>query len=234
MAAFVLVHGAGGSAWEWHLVTDRLRAAGHEVVDDDLPVDDERADLAAHVAVVEAGVERARATTTPVVLAAHSYGAWFATAAAGRGGVDALVLVAPMLPRPGERAADWWAAVHPELAPGHGLQPWHDDEDADVATGLTGALATEAHRRRRHQAATTVHEPWPLPRWPDVPTTVVLGDRDGFLRADVLRRAAAERVPRARVVALPAGHAVPLEDPDGCTRVLLAQAGEVARTERLS
>jgi hypothetical protein len=30
MATFALIHGGGGSAWEWHLVAKELRAGGHD------------------------------------------------------------------------------------------------------------------------------------------------------------------------------------------------------------
>ncbi len=32
MTTFVLIHGAAGSAWEWHLVAGELGDRGHDVV----------------------------------------------------------------------------------------------------------------------------------------------------------------------------------------------------------
>jgi len=32
MATFVLIHGAAGSAWYWHLLEPELRERGHDVV----------------------------------------------------------------------------------------------------------------------------------------------------------------------------------------------------------
>lgn len=43
MTSFVLIPGAGGSAWYWHRVVPLLREAGHENVAVDLPGDDETA-----------------------------------------------------------------------------------------------------------------------------------------------------------------------------------------------
>jgi pimeloyl-ACP methyl ester carboxylesterase len=43
MATYVLIHGGGGSAWEWHLVAAELRERGHDVVAVDLPIEDESA-----------------------------------------------------------------------------------------------------------------------------------------------------------------------------------------------
>ena len=43
MSTFALVHGGGGSAWDWHLVAPELRERGHEPIAVDLPSEDESA-----------------------------------------------------------------------------------------------------------------------------------------------------------------------------------------------
>jgi pimeloyl-ACP methyl ester carboxylesterase len=43
VATFSLIHGGGGSAWDWHLVTTELRERGHNAVAVDLSSDDESA-----------------------------------------------------------------------------------------------------------------------------------------------------------------------------------------------
>jgi pimeloyl-ACP methyl ester carboxylesterase len=43
VAAFALIHGGGGSAWDWHLVAPTLRERGHDPVAVDLPSEDESA-----------------------------------------------------------------------------------------------------------------------------------------------------------------------------------------------
>src|SRR5262245_11778303 len=40
VAAFALIHGGGGSAWDWHLVVPELRGRGHDPVAVDLPSED--------------------------------------------------------------------------------------------------------------------------------------------------------------------------------------------------
>jgi pimeloyl-ACP methyl ester carboxylesterase len=40
VATFALIHGGGGSAWDWHLVVPELRKRGHEPVAVDLPCED--------------------------------------------------------------------------------------------------------------------------------------------------------------------------------------------------
>jgi hypothetical protein len=42
---YVLIPGAGGSAWYWHRVEAELRQRGHEIVADDLPAEDDTAGL---------------------------------------------------------------------------------------------------------------------------------------------------------------------------------------------
>ena len=52
MTTFVLVPGAGGQAWYWHRVVERLEARGHEAVAVDLPATDEGARLEDYVRTV--------------------------------------------------------------------------------------------------------------------------------------------------------------------------------------
>lgn len=67
MTTYVLIHGAAGSAWEWHLVAGELGGRGHEVVAMDLPCDDDSAGLSEYTdAVIDAIGKR-----TGLVLVAH-------------------------------------------------------------------------------------------------------------------------------------------------------------------
>jgi pimeloyl-ACP methyl ester carboxylesterase len=59
-ATFVLLPGAGGDSWYWHLVASRLRAWRHEVLTPDLPADDDSAELGEYAdTVVDAVGDRA-------------------------------------------------------------------------------------------------------------------------------------------------------------------------------
>ncbi|MHA7218003.1 alpha/beta fold hydrolase [Arthrobacter sp. MDT1-48-3] len=40
MTTFVLIHGGGSTAWDWHLVSAVLQESGHDVVAVDLPSED--------------------------------------------------------------------------------------------------------------------------------------------------------------------------------------------------
>ena len=54
--SFVLVPGAGGSAWYWHLVASRLEQRGHEAIAVSLPAADESAGLPEYVSAVVAAI----------------------------------------------------------------------------------------------------------------------------------------------------------------------------------
>jgi pimeloyl-ACP methyl ester carboxylesterase len=43
VATLALIHGGGGSAWDWHLVAPELRERSHEPLAVDLPSEDESA-----------------------------------------------------------------------------------------------------------------------------------------------------------------------------------------------
>ena len=99
---FVPVHAAGDGAWSWHLLTDALRARGHDAVVVDLPADDPSADLWTYAeTIVDAIGERG-----DVIVVAHSFGAFTAPLVCARLPVDGLVMLSAMIPRPGEPPAD--------------------------------------------------------------------------------------------------------------------------------
>lgn len=104
MSTFVLIHGAGDVGWYWHLVEAALRTRGHDVVAPDLPADDESAGLGDYAdAVVEAIDDR-----QDLVVVGQSFGGFTAPLVAVRLPVRMLVLVAGMIPVPGEAPKDWW------------------------------------------------------------------------------------------------------------------------------
>jgi len=104
VTSFVLIPGAGGSAWYWHRVVPLLREAGHEAIAVDLPGDDEAAGLPEYASLVTGAI----GGRDDVVLVAQSLGAFTAPLAAARSGVRALVFVNAMIPVPGETPGAWW------------------------------------------------------------------------------------------------------------------------------
>src|SRR4051812_28322229 len=105
MATFAFIHGGGDVGWYWHLVEPVLRERGHDVVAPDLPCDDDNATLWDYADTVVDAIGDRR----DVVVVAQSYGGFTAPLVADRRPVDALVLVAAMVPAPGESPAAWWS-----------------------------------------------------------------------------------------------------------------------------
>src|SRR5436190_20306626 len=109
MATFVLIHGAGSTSWYWHRVEPLLRARGHDVVTMDLPCDDDTAGLAEYADAVVRAIGDVRARDH-LVLVAQSMGGFTAPLVCDRlpGQVGMMILVAAMVPRPGEPPGEWW------------------------------------------------------------------------------------------------------------------------------
>jgi pimeloyl-ACP methyl ester carboxylesterase len=183
VATYVLIHGAGGDSWYWHLVAPELRALGHDVVAVDLPCDDDRAGLEEYAdAVVAAIGDRPEA-----ILVAQSLGAFTAPLVCDRVPVSLMVLVAAMVPMPGESAGEWRANT------GHVMPEPFDG--AEVFThDLPPDLAEESKRHVREQSGTPFGQPWPLSAWPDVPTRFLLCRDDRLFPAEFQRRVVHDRL----------------------------------------
>src|SRR5918993_1501038 len=107
MTTFVLVPGAGGSAWYWHRLVAELERRGHEAIAVGLPADDDGAGLEAYADAVVAAI----GSRSPVVLVAQSMGGLTAPLVCSRVPVELLVLLNAMVPRPGETGGEWWTAT---------------------------------------------------------------------------------------------------------------------------
>ena len=187
MATFVLIHGAGDSAWYWHLVGAELEARGHDVVAPDLPADDDAASLGTYADAVVGAV----GARSGLVVVGQSFGAFTAPLVCDRLPAELLVFVAGMIPSPGERPDDWWSGT------GHDREPRERDLD-DVATyyhDVSPELASEAMRRgRNHPSPAAGRDPWPLTAMPHVPTRSLLCRDDRLFPADFMRRITTERL----------------------------------------
>jgi hypothetical protein len=183
MATYVLVHGSEHSSWYWHLVVPELEALGHDALAVDLPCDDDDAGLDEYAeAVVEAAGER-----RGVVLVAHSLAGFTVPLACRRLAASLMVLVAAMVPRPGETVEEWWANT------GHQF-PEPFDPTTVFAHDLPPALAAQVPLHLRRQSDRPFRDPWPLSAWPGVPTRFLLCREDRFFTADFLRRVVHERL----------------------------------------
>jgi pimeloyl-ACP methyl ester carboxylesterase len=212
MATFALIHGAGDSGWYWHLLESELARRGYDVVAPDLPA--EAAGLSDYAdCVIEAVGGRQH-----LVVVGQSFGGFTAPLVAARLPTDLLVLVAGMVPSPGEPPDEWWqntgygAAVRAQAAVDGGLTG-SDDPLVCFYHDVPRDLAEEALRRERTGSLGGTDLPWPLDAWPDVPTRFVLCTEDRFFPPAYMRRLVADRldiVPDE----IASGHCVALSQPE--------------------
>jgi pimeloyl-ACP methyl ester carboxylesterase len=215
-STYVLLPGAGGDSFYWHLVAPRLRERGHDVLTPDLPTGDDSAGLADYAdAIVAAIGDR----TDPIVVA-QSMAAFSAPMICDRVDVQQLVLVAPMIPAPGETPGEWWSSTGQTSAQRQQDEIAGRDPDAefdvmtmflhdvppDVVAGLLARGAPD-------QSARPFADPWPLDAWPDVPTSVLAARHDRVFPLAFMRRLALERLGVA-VDVIDSGHLPALSRPD--------------------
>ena len=185
-ARFVLIHGAGEGGWAWHLVADALRGRGHDVAAPDLPAGDESAGLSTYA---DAVVDRIGGRGE-VVVVGQSFACFTAPLVSARVPTKLLVLLAPMIPSPGESADEWWGST------GHRAEVRVPDDVFDAYYhDVPRPLAEQALRRQRdHPSAAASREPWPLDAWPEVPTRVLLARDDRLFPPPFVQRIARERL----------------------------------------
>ncbi|MFC0623361.1 alpha/beta fold hydrolase [Kribbella deserti] len=196
MATYVLIHGAATDAWYWHLLEADLRERGHDVVAVDLPCDDDSAGLAQYAdTVVDAVGDR-----QGLVLVAHSFGGFTAPLVADRLPADLLVMLQAQIPLPGESPGAWWdntgySEARQQQDERDGREPGAPDDPLELVVHDTpDDLAAEFIRRQRDQSGTPFEKPWPLAKWPDVPTRVLLSRDDRFFPLEFMRRTSLNRL----------------------------------------
>jgi pimeloyl-ACP methyl ester carboxylesterase len=216
MATYVLIHAAAVDSWYWGPLADRLRARGHDVVAPDLPCDDDSAGLAAYAdTVVRAVGER-----TGLVVVAHSLGGFTGPLVCERLPVDLLVMLQAQVPAPGEPPGQWWGNTGygparaeadrrrgvPEGAVEDPLTLVLHDTPADLAAEFLAG-------HQRAQSATPFGAPWPLEKWPRVPTRYLMAAGDRFFPPEFVRRMVTARLGFAPDE-MPGDHCPMLAHPD--------------------
>lgn len=183
MTTFALIHGGGGSGWDFHRLVPELAARGHDAITPDLPITDSSAGLADFTETVLAAL----GDSSDVAVVGHSYGGFTAPLVASKLRARLLVYLAGMIPAPGEQPGQWWGNTG--FSAPTGL--------TDVETyynGVPASLAEEGMAHGRDQVSKEWDEPWPLAAHPDVPTRVVLCSDDRFFTPDFQRKVARERL----------------------------------------
>jgi len=227
MSTFVLIHGAGDVGWCWHLVVPELIGRGHTVIAPDLPGDDETLTFEdyADAVVAEAGEQG------DVIVVGHSMGAYTAPIVAERLGARALVLIAGMIPSPGESPDLWWTntgcgAAVVEAAERDGGLTGSADPFVSFYHDVPRELAAQALSfERAHPSSAAMAAPWPMPAWPQMPTRFIVCTQDRFFPPEFLRALALERL---EVIAddIAASHCAPLSRPVELAALLAGYAAE--------
>lgn len=196
MTTYVLIPGAGGDAWYWHLLVPELRERSREAVAAVLPADDDSAGLAEYAdAVVGAIGDR-----TDLVLVAQSLGGFTAPLVCERVAVDLLVMLNAMVPSPGESAGDWWSNTgHAKARAEQAARDGRDLADEDLRDAFFHDVPPEVTdeawaRGEPRQSGTPFAQPWPLEKWPDVPTRFLQGRDDRFFPVEFQRWVVGERL----------------------------------------
>jgi pimeloyl-ACP methyl ester carboxylesterase len=190
----VLIHGAASDSWYWHLVAPDLQEHGHVVVAPSLPCGDEGAGFVEYAATVVDAIEASAPDRAPggeLVVVAQSLGGFTAPLVCEAVPADLLVLVAAMVPTPGEPPGEWWSntgwLAQRGDTPLDDLHDFFHDVPDDVVTEAMARGATP-------QSGAVFEQPYPLREWPSVPTRVLACSRDRFFPIGFMRRVSEERL----------------------------------------
>jgi pimeloyl-ACP methyl ester carboxylesterase len=225
VATYVLIPGAGGSAWYWYRVVPLLRERGHDVVAVDLPADDDAAGFTEYAdAVVEAIGDR----DDELVVVAQSMGGFTGPIVCERVNAQLLVMLNAMIPKAGELPGNWWGVTGSGEA--RAAQAARDgrslDDDPDLLDAFFHDVPAEVKAEalamgEPEQSETLFTRAWPLERWPDVPTRVLQGRDDRFFPVENQRVIAEGRL-GITLDEMQGGHLLALSQPEALVERLEA------------
>jgi pimeloyl-ACP methyl ester carboxylesterase len=216
MTTIVLIPGAGGDSYYWHLVVPRLEERSWSVIAPDLPAGDDSAGIPEYAdAVMEAVGDR-----RDIVVVAQSLGAFTAVELAERMPVSLIVFVAAMIPSPGETAGEWWEATgQPSAKRELDLREGRDpDAPFDVTATFFHDVPAEVvdrlfERGDPPQSDRPFESPNTANAWRAIPIRVIAGRRDRIFPIDFMRRLSRERA-GVEPVEIDAGHLLALSKPE--------------------
>jgi pimeloyl-ACP methyl ester carboxylesterase len=211
VSSFVLVPGAGGSAWYWSRVAPLLRSAGHDAVAVDLPGDDDRSGLAEYARLVVA----ATGSRDDVVLVAQSLGGFTAPLVCERIAARSIVFVNAMIPLPGETPGQWWdntGAIQARTAAAEAGGYGEFDLFTYFLHDVPDEIAAEGEPYQRPEADAVFSSVCDFKAWPSVTIRVLCGESDRFFPVEFQRTVARERLGVEPQV-LPGGHLIALAQP---------------------
>jgi pimeloyl-ACP methyl ester carboxylesterase len=205
----------------WERLEPELEVRGHHAVAVELPSDDVSKGLDDYARSVVDALGDAQ----EVVLVGHSLGGLTVPLVPALRPVARIVLVAALVPRPGQSLIDQLRGEDRGI-----LMRGGRATDADKRTEWTDAPiaidalyhdadplgAAAAFARLRPQAAKPQVEPTPLHAWPDVPTEYIVCTQDRMVDPDYQRR---QPFPQRM---LSSGHSPMLSHPSELTRLLCA------------
>jgi pimeloyl-ACP methyl ester carboxylesterase len=222
----VLIPGAGGQGWVWHLVEADLRRRGYDAFAVDLPAADESQGLPGYAdAVVSAIRERAirerairerAASDAPVAIAAYSLGAFTAPLVWQQVPSRQVILVNAMIPQPGETPGAWWDNVGWEQARTAAARRKGYSPDFDLDTYFMHDIPADLRELMAGHDAPQSGGPFgdvcAFDGWSGIPVHAIAGRDDRFFPIELQRRVARERL-GAEPDIVPGGHLAALSYP---------------------
>jgi pimeloyl-ACP methyl ester carboxylesterase len=217
----VLIPGAGGMSWYWHLVEPELRRRGYDAFGVDLPAADETKGLPAYADAVVAAIGDRSAVT----IVAQSMAGFTAPFVWQRVPTRQVVFVNAMIPFPGETPGAWWDNVGWEQARTAAAVRDGYPAEFDLETHFLHDIPAELKAVMLENEAPQSDRPFgdacAFDDWPDVPIHAVAGRDDRFFPFDLQQRIAHERLGiEADVV--PGGHLVALSHPTELSALLVS------------
>lgn len=227
MRTFVLIPGAGTDPRVYEATIAALEELGQEALAPPLPLEDPDATPSDHADAVVAALP---GDPGELVVVAQSLGAFAGPLVAERAGAAGLILLAPMIPAPGETAGEWGANTGQEAAiidlrerfgP---LDEWGEEALVHVFLHDVDEETRRASAQYNGPAGRGMFaEPWPLERWPEVPTVVLAPSGDRLFPLSFQRRVARERL-GLEVEQIDGGHLPMLSRPEQLARRLVEVA----------